>query len=252
MLRWGGWRLARVNWMGQANRAATCPRHVTPSTPGTATATAHLSPVCSATLFALLSPCLVSRRESETHVVSLALRADLAAESDGGALALDGLAFGVNVGDGDLNRGVVLGRDQAVWRRWSAKLFPVGQNVESGRTPRNRARAPTAPLPPSSSSPTLSLPCSPSQPSSSLHARALCIQVWPLGVVSKLTGGGTVAGDVKVLHLVRDTLPWSSRSCRYSQRAHPCRSLRFCQLRSLARHHVRNAPILSDFEVGEE
>jgi hypothetical protein len=49
-----------------------------------------------------------------THVVGLALRADLAAESDGGALALDGLAVGVNVSHGDLDRGVVLGRDQAV------------------------------------------------------------------------------------------------------------------------------------------
>lgn len=50
-----------------------------------------------------------------THVVGLALRTDLAAESDGGALTLDGLSVGVNVGNGDLNRGVVLGGDQAVW-----------------------------------------------------------------------------------------------------------------------------------------
>lgn len=50
-----------------------------------------------------------------THVVSLALRANLATKSNGGALALDGLSVGVNVGDGDLDRSVVLGRDEAVW-----------------------------------------------------------------------------------------------------------------------------------------
>lgn len=52
---------------------------------------------------------------ASTHVVGLALLADLAAESNGRALALDGLALGVDVGDGDLDRRVVLGRDEAVW-----------------------------------------------------------------------------------------------------------------------------------------
>jgi hypothetical protein len=52
---------------------------------------------------------------SSTHVVGLALRADLAAESDGGALALDGLSVRVDVGDGDLHRRVVLGGDETVW-----------------------------------------------------------------------------------------------------------------------------------------
>lgn len=48
-----------------------------------------------------------------TYVVGLAHGADLTAEGVGVVLALDGLAIGVNVGDHDLDRGVVLGGDQA-------------------------------------------------------------------------------------------------------------------------------------------
>lgn len=62
-------------------------------------------------LLAVLRP---RPRSARTHVVGLALRADLAAESNGGALALDGLSVSVDVGDGDLNRSVVLGGDETV------------------------------------------------------------------------------------------------------------------------------------------
>lgn len=61
-------------------------------------------------------PALLAILPASTHVVGLALVTDLAAESNGGALALDGLSVGVNVGNGDLDRGVVLGLDDTVWR----------------------------------------------------------------------------------------------------------------------------------------
>lgn len=48
-----------------------------------------------------------------THVVGLTHGTDLTAKSVGVVLALDGLSVGVDVSDHDLNRGVVLGGDQA-------------------------------------------------------------------------------------------------------------------------------------------
>lgn len=48
-----------------------------------------------------------------TYVVGLTHGADLTAEGVGVVLALDGLAVGVDVSDHDLDRGVVLGGDQA-------------------------------------------------------------------------------------------------------------------------------------------
>jgi len=48
-------------------------------------------------------------------VIAVALGTDTAADGNGGRLTLDGLSIGVNVGDLDLDRGVVLGRDETVW-----------------------------------------------------------------------------------------------------------------------------------------
>ncbi|KAK8858709.1 hypothetical protein IAR55_002938 [Kwoniella newhampshirensis] len=48
------------------------------------------------------------------RVIRVTLSPDLAADGDGGGLALDGLSVGVNVGDLDLDRGVVLGGDESV------------------------------------------------------------------------------------------------------------------------------------------
>lgn len=49
------------------------------------------------------------------RVIAVALGTDTAADGNGGRLTLDGLSIGVNVGDLDLNGGVVLGRDETVW-----------------------------------------------------------------------------------------------------------------------------------------
>jgi hypothetical protein len=38
----------------------------------------------------------------------------LSAKSNGGSLSLDGLSIGINIGNGDLDGRVVLGRDQTV------------------------------------------------------------------------------------------------------------------------------------------
>ena len=48
------------------------------------------------------------------RVVRVALGTDTAADGNGGRLALDGLAVGVDVSDLELDRGVVLGGDQPV------------------------------------------------------------------------------------------------------------------------------------------
>jgi hypothetical protein len=55
--------------------------------------------------------------DSVDRVVRVTLSPDSSADGNGRRLALDGLAVGVDVGDLDLDRGVVLGRDQSVWRQ---------------------------------------------------------------------------------------------------------------------------------------
>lgn len=53
-------------------------------------------------------------RKSVERVVRLALGANVAADGEGGVLAGNGAALLVNVSNVDLNRGVVLGLDDAV------------------------------------------------------------------------------------------------------------------------------------------
>lgn len=52
--------------------------------------------------------------EPVDRVIGLTHRPDLTAKSDSGTLVLDGLSVGVDVGNGDLDRRVVLGGDQPV------------------------------------------------------------------------------------------------------------------------------------------
>lgn len=52
-------------------------------------------------------------RDTVERVVALALVADGATERNVGGLARDNLAILIHVGNGDLNRGVVLGLDEA-------------------------------------------------------------------------------------------------------------------------------------------
>jgi hypothetical protein len=53
-------------------------------------------------------------RDPVDRVIGVALCAYPAADSNGGGLSLDGLSVGVNVGDLNLDRGVVLGVDETV------------------------------------------------------------------------------------------------------------------------------------------
>lgn len=61
-----------------------------------------------ATLTALLGSNSVDR------VVRVTLSSDSTADGNGGGLTLDGLSIGVNIGNLDLDRGVILGGDQSV------------------------------------------------------------------------------------------------------------------------------------------
>ena len=50
---------------------------------------------------------------------------DLSAQGEGGG-GVQGAAVGINIGDGDLDRGVVLGGDQAVWEQvWGQDLGQI-------------------------------------------------------------------------------------------------------------------------------
>jgi hypothetical protein len=52
--------------------------------------------------------------DSVDGIVRVTLSPDLAADGNGGSLALDGLSLGIDIGDLDLDGSVVLGRDQSV------------------------------------------------------------------------------------------------------------------------------------------
>jgi hypothetical protein len=68
-------------------------------------------------------------RESVDRVIGLTHGPNLTAKGNGGTLVLDGLSVGVNVGDGDLDRGVVLGGDQTVGGRALAGDVKVNEDT---------------------------------------------------------------------------------------------------------------------------
>lgn len=53
--------------------------------------------------------------DSVDGIVRVTLCPDLAADGNGGSLALDGLSLGINIGDSDLDGSVVLSGDETVW-----------------------------------------------------------------------------------------------------------------------------------------
>ena len=80
--------------------------------------------------------------EAVERVVALTLVADRARDRDVGGLAGDDLAVLVDVGDGDLHRGVVLGLDQAAGRRALARHVQVNKVALRTRSvPRPRLAA---------------------------------------------------------------------------------------------------------------
>lgn len=81
-------------------------------------------------------------REAVDRVISLAVGADLSSEGDGGAAGLEGNSVGVNVGDRDLDRGVVLGVDEAASGRALAGDVKVDEDTLKERT-ENRRRSAT-------------------------------------------------------------------------------------------------------------
>ena len=74
--------------------------------------TAASAPTPLIQLFVSLTTLLGSN--SVDRVVRVTLGSNTTADGNGGRLTLDGLSIGVDVGDLDLDRGVVLGRDETV------------------------------------------------------------------------------------------------------------------------------------------
>lgn len=52
--------------------------------------------------------------DSVDGIVRVTLSPDLSTDGNGGSLALDGLSLGINIGDSDLDRSVVLSGDETV------------------------------------------------------------------------------------------------------------------------------------------
>ena len=71
---------------------------------------AYNSGRCSSPLTTLLGS------DSVDRVIRVTLSSDSSADGNGGRLTLDGLSIGINVSDLELDRGVVLGSDQSVYK----------------------------------------------------------------------------------------------------------------------------------------